>query len=1478
MTVIDHTFLETGFKWDQNEIGNLGFAFATSTPAHWYSNPIWQGEFETTVSGVELSGFSNPSTYDEKDAVRYALLDYTTLSGLSGSDTINSTLLNSFDYRVSFSDVISATISENSAGEIQLITHQGLSQSSQSLATSPNSGVIPGADGDISFNRLDPLLNDLKPGEGGYWLIQHELGHAVGGLEDVADTSQSGTKYDFMKYTMMSYNTYGGVYASGLMLLDIAALQDTYGTTNTATRSGDTTYKLGQGLGFSGASATDAFLYTIWDGDGNDTIDVSDFGVRAEIDLREGRFSSIGVDSSGNEWNWDIANSAFDEDPGNVAIAYGTIIESAKGTDYDDRIIGNDYGNTLHGGDGNDTLISGKGENSLYGEAGDDTIELDLTDSRATYTTAFGGAGNNTYSFNGGSDVILQSTHMTASTGIVNDVEDFYFTGNTNYKNTSVIAYGEDILSIDATGREFKSGADGYSTPVLDYSLIAHALEFDLTNTSGFEIWNKSTSLLEDSYSGNGVTYTSIVGTNHGDKVIVGSMNGIDNDIISHFLLGSGNDIVEVHDPKSSASIITYSSGNDVVEFQRTSFILDARIALDPTIASSDVSFSIQNKDASFGSATQFSYDLLVTVNGRGTITLKNRLGIIRDGPDGLPNTGDEYDQYAGVWIQQWDQSTNIFDPVNVTVVSGLTDVIGYGTFDNDASVNGSSGADEMRGYSGDDTLNGLAGDDEIYGGIGKDTLNGGDGNDELYGGLEDDALRGDGDNDYLYGNQGDDTLNGGTGNDWLYGENNNDMLNGDDGDDRLWGDLGNDTLDGGLGGDELYGGGGNDILIDDFDGTANGNDGIDEFRIRSNVTEGVSVNLSTGIFTGLSSRATGYLGTIEDVTTDHGNYDDTLTGDVNANVLKSGDGDDTLNGGDGDDTLDGGNGTDTVDFAVATDGITVNLTTGTAIDDNGDNDTLANIENISGSAYDDDLTGSNDVNLINAGAGNDTVDGRNGADTLNGGIGSDNLSGGSGADSLNGDTGDDNLTGGTGNDTLNGGDGTDTADYSAAAAGVDVNLLSGSATDDGDGGSDTLSNIENIIGSAFADTLRGDHVSNTIWAGAGNDTVLGRDGADVFYGEDGDDNIQGDQGDDTLHGGDGADGLYGDEGNDILYGDDGNDILAGKEDNDILYGGAGNDTLYGEAGDDALDGGSGIDRAVYSTATAGVTVNLVAGTATGEGSDTLSGIENVTGSDYDDTFFGDGEDNTFIGGTGTDTVDYSLASAGVDVNLLSGTASDDGEGGSDTLSGIENIIGSAHADILKGDHNVNDIRGGDGGDTIQGRDGNDTLYGEAGDDHLTGYGDDDLIDGGSGNDQVYGNAGNDTLFGGDGDDLIGGKEDNDILYGGDGFDKLWGDGGADTFVFESASAFNDADEVRDFDTTEGDALNLVDLLTAYDPLTDNITDFVEITDSGANSVVKVDTTGTATFGAGTQIATLIGVTGLTDEAQLETNGHLITA
>ena len=190
-----------------------------------------------------------------------------------------------------------------------------------------------------------------------------------------------------------------------------------------------------------------------------------------------------------------------------------------------------------------------------------------------------------------------------------------------------------------------------------------------------------------------------------------------------------------------------------------------------------------------------------------------------------------------------------------------------------------------------------------------------------------------------------------------------------------------------------------------------------------------------------------------------------------------------------------------------------------------------------------------------------------------------------------------------------------------------------------------------------------------------------------------------------------------------------------------------GDDRLDGGAGADAMDGGAGSDTAYYSDSAAAVTVDLSSSGAQSGGhaqGDTLSNIENIVGSDHADTLTGDPSDNilrggagadTLDGGAGSDTADYSgspltavegqrIRLVGVIVKLASGDISA-GHAQGDTLSNIENIIGSDHSDLIVGDASANVIRGDADTDFLYGGGGQDWILGDAGDDTL--YGGPDL-------------------------------------------------------------------------------------------------------------------------------------------------------
>ena len=490
--------------------------------------------------------------------------------------------------------------------------------------------------------------------------------------------------------------------------------------------------------------------------------------------------------------------------------------------------------------------------------------------------------------------------------------------------------------------------------------------------------------------------------------------------------------------------------------------------------------------------------------------------------------------------------------------------------------------------------------------------------------------------------------------------------LTGGSSNDILIGDVGVNILVGGDGNDSLNGGDGNDTL--------NGGIGIDTASYFTS-SSALIINLNKGTSNGNGTDA---LISIENVTGGSGN--DTIIGDGFNNYLDGFDGNDILVGGYGDDTLNGNMGNDTADYSTVLATVTVNLTTGKAMGDG--NDTLISIENVIGSNFADILVGDSGNNILSGGSGNDSLNGNSGDDTLNGGTGNDtadfsattsgivvnlttgrgtytgddkvillsieNLLGGLGADTLMGDSGDnilngrdgnDILAGGSGNDIINGGNGIDCADYSLAPTSVSVNLQTGVAKGDG---SDSLLFIENIKGGRSADFLIGDSGDNFLNGGDGDDTLNGGAGNDSLFGGNGVDTADYSSVSASLRINLGSGTSLGD-GSDILYsienliGGISDDSLIGNAENNSITGGSGNDTLCGGAGNDLLIGGIGIDTVDYTSSTTRVTVNLQAGTSTGEGIDILKSIENVIGGNGADVLIGSLANNVIKGGVGID-------------------------------------------------------------------------------------------------------------------------------------------------------------------------------------------------------------------------------------------------
>ena len=586
----------------------------------------------------------------------------------------------------------------------------------------------------------------------------------------------------------------------------------------------------------------------------------------------------------------------------------------------------------------------------------------------------------------------------------------------------------------------------------------------------------------------------------------------------------------------------------------------------------------------------------------------------------------------------------------------------------------------------------------------------------------------------------------------------------------------------------------------------------------------------------------------------------DVLDGMGGDDTLHGGPGNDLLIGGPGADTLRGHAGTDTISYQGSAMGVTINLRDGSAMGGDAEGDTIgSDIENVIGSEQDDVITGTDSLAVDNS------LWGEGGMDRLHGGEGNDMLYGGPGDDMLNGGDENDTLEGGPGADELTGGRGDDTASYASSAAGVIVRLHSGQAMGgDAEGDtwgdmvtvdytvpaadsedppvqmSETVPDIINLTGSAMADVLAGDSRANTIKGGAGDDRIYGGPGG----------------GNDILEGGPGNDRLYGGRGDDTLRGMAGNDHLWGNSGRDMLEGGRGNDTYYlhasatGTVADTVTElAMAGTDTVTFAGSRFGVAISYTLG----------SNVENVIGSSENDTLVGNALSNIIEGGDGADTLaggapdsatdnmdtlSYASSDRRVRVDLSDNSASGGHASGDTIVDGtFENLMGSAHGDVLTGDENVNTLWGLGGNDTLEGGAGNDTLEGGAGADELdggysnggtdgamnteantlsyamsnaavtvnlatatasggdaqgddietyefdTGDGEIDVatfinVTGSDHNDRLTGDRFGNTLAGGKGNDTLRGGGGGDTLNGGPGADML--DGGSSTYDHDS--------------------------------------------------------------------------------------------
>jgi Ca2+-binding RTX toxin-like protein len=419
---------------------------------------------------------------------------------------------------------------------------------------------------------------------------------------------------------------------------------------------------------------------------------------------------------------------------------------------------------------------------------------------------------------------------------------------------------------------------------------------------------------------------------------------------------------------------------------------------------------------------------------------------------------------------------------------------------------------------------------------------------------------------------------------------------------------------------------------------------------------------------------------------------------------------------------------------------------------------------NVTGTESGDFLDGSDgvtdDADFIEGLGNNDTIYGLGGNDQIFGGAGNDGIIGGMGADALYGGTG------------------LDLVSYEGSSAAVLVDLQVGTGLG-GDAGGDTLFGFEDMIGSSHGDVLSGDVYANTINGGDGNDNIAGRDGDDVLWGALGNDTVYGGVGIDAIYGGVGIDTLLGGGSNDLINGDADADFVYGDAGQDVLDGGTGNDTLTGGEGADHLDGGEGIDAVSYVASTAGVTISLAAGMASGGDADgdVLNNVEDILGSAFADRLTGDDGSNVLNGGAGGDLLDggagadLSFGGAGDDLYVVdnAGDVVDEYDGPNTGMDMVKSTVSFSFVDGLQAKGDLEDL----------------VLIGSA---DINGTG----------------NALANAITGNSGANALNGREGDDTLNGGGGKDTLTGGGGADKFVLDTAlSKKANVDTITDFSTED---------------------------------------------------------------------------
>ncbi|MEZ5960029.1 MAG: hypothetical protein R3C30_06325 [Hyphomonadaceae bacterium] len=604
-------------------------------------------------------------------------------------------------------------------------------------------------------------------------------------------------------------------------------------------------------------------------------------------------------------------------------------------------------------------------------------------------------------------------------------------------------------------------------------------------------------------------------------------------------------------------------------------------------------------------------------------------------------------------------------------------------------------------------------------------------------------------------GSAGDDTITTSEG---------NDTINGQDGADVLNGGLGNDNLTGGNGDDELHGGDGNDNLNDfaSDNGVAAiyGEDGDDTIVMNNLETGGFTSGIVDGGAGNDQVQAYGALGAVTFQSVESLNVTNILT-TATAEQFES---------------------FDTIRYNQSSLGSTVFLGLSAAGSVNLEDELLGRAAQFGGSSGNDS---------IRLSTSSDTIHGNDGDDTLFGGLGNDNLYGDAGLDFVYGEDGNDHIF-------------LSVADFAAGeiydgGAGTDRMLFTGIGV--WDLRLATVNSIEWIYfsggsaGNVHQLELNADQIGSGISLTAAIDgDNLTDDQITIYMQTPGSIDLSGW----TFN----AWSLNDTIDRVIVEGSVGADQIVGSRSDDALTGGGGDDILEGGRGNDVINGGAGIDTASYASASIGVIVgltNFATYNTVGAGIDVIIDVENLLGSDHNDTLSGNALANTLTGAGGND--------------FLFG------------LDGADTLIGGVGADTLDGGSGADVMSGGDGDDTYVVDDAGDvtTELADEGTDTVQaavtrtlGANLENLILTGAAAITGYGNILNNAITGNSAANQLYGFDGNDILDGGAGADNMFGGNGDDTYYVDNAGD----------QTTEVSALGGID--TVISSVSRNLTAHIE--------------------------------------------------